>query len=70
MVASIIENRRFIGAEIKNDYFDIAKSRINEAIVGTIKIRDDVPVSIPNKNSGVAKLPKEFKIARSEESVS
>ena len=69
-VASIIENRRFIGAEIKNDYFDIAKSRINEAIVGTIKIRDDVPVSIPNKNSGVAKLPKEFKIARSEESVS
>ena len=33
-VASIIEKRRFIGAEIKNDYFDIAKSRINEAKIG------------------------------------
>ena len=63
-VAALIENRKFIGSEICQDYFDISKRRILEAATGRAKIRDDRPVSEPNGNASVAKLPDEFKKAR------
>jgi adenine-specific DNA-methyltransferase len=59
-VAAIIENRRFVGAEIIPDYFNLATHRIEEAINGEAKIRNDVPVAEPNLNSLVAKIPDEF----------
>ena len=65
-VAAILEKRRFVGAEILPEYYDISISRINEAITGTIKIREDVPVVEPNLNSSVARLPEEFARARGE----
>ena len=58
------KKRRFAGAELKVDYYDIAVSRITDAIEGRAKIRDDVPVASPNPNTAVAKLPKEFAKAR------
>lgn len=63
-VASVLENRKFIGAEIKETYFDIAKDRLQQTIDGKIRIREDVPVHEPNMNSAVAKLPDEFRKVR------
>lgn len=63
-VAAIIENRRFVGAEIMPDYYAVAIERITAAANGTAKIREDKPVLIPNKNSAVARLPDEFAKAR------
>ena len=63
-IAAFIEGRKFIGAEITEDYYKIAYNRINEAIKGNIKIRDDIPVIQPNVNTSVAKLPEEFRKAR------
>lgn len=63
-VASVIEKRKFIGAEIKDQYFDIAKDRLQQAIEGKIRIREDAPVCEPNLHSAVATLPDEFKKIR------
>ena len=63
-VAAILEKRRFIGAEIKTEYFDIAKDRLQQTIDGKIRIREDIPVRKPNLNSAVAKLPDEFRKVR------
>ena len=63
-VAAIIEGRRFIGAEIQGCYYNLAMGRLNATIDGTIKIREDKPVSKPDLNMMVAQLPKEFEDAR------
>ena len=63
-IAAILEKRKFIGAEIKKEYFDIAKKRLQQTIDGKIRIREDVPVHEPNLNSAVAKLPDEFRKVR------
>lgn len=63
-VAAIIEKRNFAGAEIKTEYYDIARERFKAAKDGSLIIREDKPVMEPNPNTAVAKLPEEFKIAR------
>lgn len=63
-VAAVLENRRFVGAEILPQYYDIAIERINAAERGEAKVREDAPVAEPNLNSSVAKLPEEFAKAR------
>lgn len=63
-LASFVENRKFIGAEIKQDYYNLTAQRIENAIKGDIKIRDDIPVMTPNTNMAVAKLPEEFRLVR------
>ena len=63
-VASVLEQRRFAGAEIQDLYYQIAQQRINDAILGKAKIREDKPVALPNKRDSVAKLPAEFRRAR------
>ena len=59
-VAAIQENRKFVGAEIKKEYYEIAKTRIIEADEGIALIREDMPVIEPNVNTSVAKMPEEF----------
>ena len=59
-VAAILEKRKFIGAEIKKEYYEIATERIKKAIKGEILVREDVPVLEPNVTSAVAKMPNEF----------
>lgn len=61
-VAAILENRKFIGAEIMPEYYDISNKRINDTINGTIKVRPDVPVMEPDINSSVAKIPDEWRV--------
>ena len=64
-VAALLASRKFIGAEIKEEYYAIACERINSTLEGNVNIREDIPVMKPNKNTAVAKLPKSFKSARS-----
>ena len=63
-VAAVIEGRRFIGAEIKEDYYGIAIERVADTIAGKAKIREDVPVLEPNPNAAVARLPDQFALVR------
>lgn len=63
-VASILEKRYFIGAEIQPSYFEIAKERILESENGTIKVREDKPIEKPNLKLAVSKLPETFKALR------
>lgn len=60
-VAAIIEKRKFIGAEIMDDYYDISTKRVKEAIDGIAKVRDDVPAMEPDINSSVARIPDEWR---------
>ena len=66
-VAALIEGRRFVGAEIKEEYYEISIERLNDAAEGKAKVREDRPVSEPNPNAAVAKLPDEFRKAREEQ---
>lgn len=63
-VAALIEGRRFVGSEIQKSYFDISVGRIKDASDGKAKIREDKPVTEPNPNAAVAKLPNEFRRIR------
>jgi len=63
-VAALIEGRRFVGSEIQKSYFDISVGRIKDASNGKAKIREDKPVTEPNPNAAVAKLPAEFRRIR------
>ena len=63
-VAALIEGRRFVGSEIQKSYFDISVERIKDASDGKAKIREDRPVTEPNPNAAVAKLPDEFRRIR------
>ena len=47
-IAAVIEKRKFIGAELKREYFDLAQKRIKDADKGKLKIRPDMPVAEPN----------------------
>lgn len=64
-VAALLANRKFIGAEIKEEYYTIACERIYNTLEGKVNVREDIPVMKPNKNTAVAKLPNSFKSARS-----
>lgn len=63
-LAAILEDRKFIGAEIKPEYYDIAVARSLSVAQGNVRIREDVPVLTPNANMAVAKLPESFRKAR------
>jgi len=63
-VSSILEGRRFVGAEIKESYYNIAVTRTLGALNGNPKVREDKPVIEPSGNESVAKLPEEFRRVR------
>lgn len=65
-VAALVGGRRFVGAEIQTDYYNIAINRLKDAAEGKAKIREDKCVAEPNANTAVAKLPEEFARARGE----
>ena len=59
-IACIIENRRFIGAELKKEYLDITDNRITKALNGDIDYRPDVPPIEPDRKQKVAQKPEAF----------
>ncbi|MGH2543703.1 MAG: DNA-methyltransferase, partial [Ardenticatenaceae bacterium] len=50
-VAAILQNRRAAGAEIVEDYYELAKERIRQAFASDLKVRADKPVYKPPANS-------------------
>ena len=59
-VATLIEGRRFIGAELEKKYLKIAQRRIDDAASGQAEVRPlDLPVYIPG-NESVARRPAHF----------
>ena len=63
-LVALLDERKFIGAELNAEYYDITLDRINKAMNGEVKIREDVPVIEPDLNTAVAKLPESFREAR------
>lgn len=60
-VAAVIENRRFLGAEISREYAKIAVQRVSDARTGIEKYRPlDKPVHEPSENDAVAQRPPHF----------
>lgn len=59
-VACIIEKRQFIGSELKKEYIEIAKDRIEKALNGDIRYRPDYPVVPPDPKQKVAQRPESF----------
>lgn len=60
-VAALQEKKRFIGAELEDDYITVANERLQETIRGTIKIRPLAQeIYIPNPNEKVARKPEHF----------
>lgn len=60
-VAAILNGRRFLGAEIKKDYMDIAFRRLAQAHDGTVPHRPaDRPIFVPGPGLAVARRPEHF----------
>lgn len=59
-IASILEGRKFVGSEMNDKYYEIAYDRTELALNGKIRVREDKPVSKPDKKQSVAKKPDNF----------
>lgn len=55
-----LQRRKFIGAEKEHEYIMISNARVQEALDGTLKYREDKPVIEPDPNSAVARKPDYF----------
>lgn len=62
-VAAAIEQRRFIGSELKTKYFKIGTSRCQDALDGKAKYRQDKPTLKPNQRMKVARTPEHLNFA-------
>lgn len=60
-VAAIINSRRFVGAEIKKSYVNIATQRLTLAYAGIVPYRPaDKPIFVPHPGLSVARRPAHF----------
>lgn len=59
-VAALLEGRRFVGAELNDAYAVLGAERLARTLDGTVRVRDDKPVYVPNPNSSVARRPEHF----------
>lgn len=59
-VAALLEHRRFIGAELREDYAAIAINRLSDAKEGIAKVRADEIVKPPRQGSAVSRRPPHF----------
>jgi adenine-specific DNA-methyltransferase len=60
-VAAIINNRRFVGAEIKASYMKIASQRLAQAHNGNVPYRPvEKPIFVPGPGLAVAQRPEHF----------
>jgi adenine-specific DNA-methyltransferase len=60
--AAVIENRRFLGAELSPTYAEISVKRLEQAKTGAIRYRTaDKPIHVPRPTDSVAKRPEHFK---------
>lgn len=50
-VAALLNNRRVAGAELSDEYYQVAQERIRQALAGDIRVRADKPVYKPPQKS-------------------
>lgn len=63
-VAAVVEGRRFVGAELDEEYFELASERLKETTRGAAGFRPiEKPIFKPDPRSEVATVPPHFKIA-------
>lgn len=59
-VAAVLNQRRFLGAEINEKYHAIGEARLQEALKGNLRVRDDKPPWIPPANSRLTTVPESW----------
>lgn len=59
-LACFLNERKFIGTELDEQYFEISVNRLKSAFNGDVKIREDKPVMTPDPKSKVAQKPENF----------
>lgn len=60
-VAAVVEGRNFVGFDTDEQYLGFARDRIDAALAGNPKVREDKPVRKPKPNEAVARKPDHFK---------
>jgi adenine-specific DNA-methyltransferase len=60
-VATLLEWRFFIGSEMNDQYYNIAKDRCDKTLSWEIEYREDKPIYEPMWNLSVARKPESFK---------
>lgn len=62
-VAALLEQRRFLGIELKKEYVEIAQERVKDTLLGKARVRPiDRPIYIPSERSAVARRPEHFHV--------
>jgi adenine-specific DNA-methyltransferase len=59
-VAAVLEKRKFVGAELNDEYYKIANEKTMQALEGTLRYREDRPVAKPDTKTSVARKPEHF----------
>lgn len=59
-LACYLNDRKFIGTELDEKYFEISVDRLKSAFEGNVKVREDKPVMTPDPKSKVAQKPENF----------
>lgn len=59
-LACYLNNRKFLGSELEEQYINICLKRLENAEQNIVKIREDIPVKQPDPNTKVAKKPDNF----------
>lgn len=61
VAAALMRDRRGAGSDTSNDYLEIARSRAQQALSGTLPYREmNQPIHVPNSNTSVAQTPDEW----------
>ena len=58
--AAALEGRRFVGAEMQEEYIFSAAERIRQAAEGTLRYRPDIPVKEPDPRTAQARKPEKW----------
>lgn len=59
-VAAVVEGRNFVGFDTDSQYLNFAQQRIDGALAGAPRIREDKPVRKPKPTEAVAQKPDNF----------
>jgi DNA modification methylase len=60
-VSALIEGRNVMGCDLEKKYLKIAQDRIDSLISGDPRIREDIPIRVPNPQESVSKTPPHFR---------
>jgi len=64
LAAALLRGRRACGAEIVDEYIELSRGRIQQAVNGTLRVRPTGRAVYTPRNEAIARLPLEFEQAR------